>query len=393
MKHTLLYLLLCGLCLLSLAIPVWAADAASTATEEEVPITVTATRTEKPIDQVASSVTVITEAQIQATNEPFVVDVLRDTVPGLMVTQSGGPGGYAQLYLRGGDPSQTLVMIDGVPLNEPDAYNGSYDLSTLTTDNIARIEVLRGPQSTLYGSKAMAGVINIITKRGNGKPKTSLTLSGGSFTTGEGSLTSSGSGQKWNYSFSGSRYSTAGFPSAPGGVIPNGYYDTTLSTRVGEMVNKDFSFNLIGRYTNARAQQNNENLMTGALVDDGEQGYNTEQTTMRAEGHWRPGQGKWENIFAIESDEQSHFYNDTDQSINPGPGPPMPNKRGPTMEKRTRRNGSPIILPMPATSSPSALTRKKIGIMVTCSTTPNPIVPSPPPGCTPRNNLPCSGTG
>ena len=125
-------------------------------------IVVTATRTPVPIEKLTNSVTVIDSETIEAKQVKTVLEVLRD-VPGLDVRQSGGPGGNTSVFMRGGNSSHTLVMIDGVQVNSP--TNGLFDFADLTVDNIDRIEVIRGPQSTLYGSDAIGGVIHIITKK------------------------------------------------------------------------------------------------------------------------------------------------------------------------------------------------------------------------------------
>lgn len=306
---------LLGLCLMSLT-AAWTAPAA-VCPDEEVEVVVTATRTETPVEEVASSITVITEEQIEATQEPLVVDVLRE-VPGLYVSQTGGPGRTVDVYLRGAGPGQTLVMLDGVELNDPISSSRAYDLANMTVDNIARIEVLRGPQSTLYGSDAVAGVINIITKRGTGDPQTSVTLDGGSFNTGQGRLTSSGAVNDWNYSFSGSRYVTDGFSAASewrGNPEDDGYTNTTLSTRIGRRVNDNLSIDLIGRYIDGAVDVDGWSMATGSAADDLLNITDTEQWIWRGEGRWCPGGGCWEHIIGISSNRLARDYTNED-----GPG-------------------------------------------------------------------------
>ena len=107
--------------------------------------------------------TVIDAAEIAASKATTVLDLLR-TVPGLDVVQSGGPGTVTSLFLRGTSSTQTLVLVDGVPLNSP--YFGGTDLSALSTANVERVEVVRGPFSALYGSEAIGGVVRVFTRRG-----------------------------------------------------------------------------------------------------------------------------------------------------------------------------------------------------------------------------------
>ncbi|MEJ0096934.1 MAG: TonB-dependent receptor plug domain-containing protein [Bauldia sp.] len=136
------------------------------------------------ISRAGSSVSVISHDQIQQSSAGTVAELLR-TVPGVTVTESGGAGGSAVVNLRGAEPGHTLVLIDGVRVNEPSASTGGFDFATLTVTDIDRIEVVRGPQSALYGSDAMGGVINIITRKAaKGAPlRSSATVEGGSYRT------------------------------------------------------------------------------------------------------------------------------------------------------------------------------------------------------------------
>ncbi|PIX23965.1 MAG: TonB-dependent receptor, partial [Deltaproteobacteria bacterium CG_4_8_14_3_um_filter_45_9] len=167
-------------------------------------VVVTATRVETPVEEIASSITVISSKEIERKQKTTVLEVLRD-IPGLDVVQTGGVGRLTSIFIRGANSEHTLVMIDGVEVNDPISPGRSYDFAHLTVDNIERIEVIRGPQSTLYGSEAIGGVVNIITKKGEGKPKFFLSAEGGSFTTFRESTGVRG-GNKWvNYSLGISR--------------------------------------------------------------------------------------------------------------------------------------------------------------------------------------------
>lgn len=125
-------------------------------------VVVTASRVAVPAAQVGSSVTVITEEMLGLRRPTFVADVLRD-VPGLAMSRGGGYGGVTQARLRGAEGNHTLVLIDGVEANNP-VSGSEFDFASLTASDIERIEVLRGPQSALYGSDAIGGVINVITR-------------------------------------------------------------------------------------------------------------------------------------------------------------------------------------------------------------------------------------
>jgi vitamin B12 transporter len=124
---------------------------------------VSATRSELEVDRVPSAVTVITAEQIEQRQYRTVTDALR-SVPGLSIVQTGSPGQLTSVFLRGMPSDATQVMLDGIPINQ--GLSGAFNFADLTTDNVERIEVVRGPQSTVYGPRAGGGVVNIITKRG-----------------------------------------------------------------------------------------------------------------------------------------------------------------------------------------------------------------------------------
>ena len=126
-----------------------------------------------PIEQVGSSVSVITADDIERRQYRTVGEALQG-VPGLHIVQSGSKGSVTSVFSRGGNSNHTLVLLNGIEINDPGAPAGAFDFSTLTTENVERIEVIRGPQSGLYGSAALGGVINIITKKGEGALRTSV---------------------------------------------------------------------------------------------------------------------------------------------------------------------------------------------------------------------------
>jgi len=139
------------------------------------PVVVTATGTEVPLKDSTQSVTVITEKQIEEQQAIRVEEMLRYT-PGVTISQSGARGGTTSLFLRGGDKDQTQVLFNGVRINDA---GGDFDFNALTTDNLQRIEVVRGPMSALYGADAMVGVVNLMTQKGVGPPILNLAAGAG----------------------------------------------------------------------------------------------------------------------------------------------------------------------------------------------------------------------
>ncbi len=172
-------------------------------------IVVTANKTETPYYALGSSVSVITSDEISRQNLRTVVDVLRE-LPGLTITQHGGPGKLASVYTRGANSNHTLVIIDGVKMNDASSPNNAFDFSTLYTNDIERIEIVRGPQSTLYGSEAIAGVINIITKRGTDKPQFNFSGEGGSNNYYRGNLSAQGKSGILSYAITATRNGSDG---------------------------------------------------------------------------------------------------------------------------------------------------------------------------------------
>lgn len=172
------------------------------------PVVVTATRIEQPVSEVGTTTTVVESDQIESQKIQTVADVLRQ-VPGVFVTQSGSPGTVTDVSIRGSTPSQTLIMADGVELNN--GNTGQFNLANLTTEGLDRIEVVRGAGGALYGSQAIGGAINLITAEGEGAPKASLLAEGGNRASERQVMTVSGAEGKLGYSGVLSYFSTEGF--------------------------------------------------------------------------------------------------------------------------------------------------------------------------------------
>src|SRR5580700_8061097 len=147
------------------------------------PIVITATRTAQPLDRTGSSMSVISADDLATQQLAFVSDALAQT-PGLSVTREGGPGQLTSTFIRGAETGESVTLIDGIRINDPSAPDGAPVLGDLLVNNIDRIEVLRGPQSTLYGSDAIGGVVNILTQRGGAQPFVgTLEAQGGTYDT------------------------------------------------------------------------------------------------------------------------------------------------------------------------------------------------------------------
>ncbi len=136
---------------------------------------VTATRQPLPVEAVPAAVTVLDGDELRARGARLLVDALRLT-PGTPVAQTGSFGGLTSLYMRGGESDYVQVLVDGVPVNQP---GGAFDFGHLRTEDVERVEIVRGPVSVLYGSAAVTGVIHVITRKGTGRPTVSGSVSGG----------------------------------------------------------------------------------------------------------------------------------------------------------------------------------------------------------------------
>src|SRR3984885_13764693 len=156
----------CALLLLTPPTAAWA-DTSDTPNDTLPSVVVTATRISTPEIEVASSATVVSAEDISGRQIRTLPDLLKE-VPGLNVVQTGGPGGQTSVFMRGTNSNHTKVLIDGIDVSDPSSATSSFDFGQFLTQDIQKVEILRGPQSGLYGSDAVGGVINIITKSGSG---------------------------------------------------------------------------------------------------------------------------------------------------------------------------------------------------------------------------------
>jgi vitamin B12 transporter len=215
-------------------------------------IEITATRTSIEEDNPASALTVITQEEIQQKQHMQLKDILREQM-GVNIVSPGRLGAPASVFMRGANSASTLVLIDGVQVKSN--TTGSFDMKNVQMDNIERIEILRGPQSTLWGADAVGGVINIVTKRGKGDPSHSISLEAGSWETFKESFSSSGALGKFDYSASASRTDSNGFSAFNkdrGALEKDRYANNTFSTKAGYNFWDDARVELITRLTRAK---------------------------------------------------------------------------------------------------------------------------------------------
>jgi vitamin B12 transporter len=254
---------------------------------------VSANRVALPSREVGSSVTVITGEEMQERQIRVVSDALRD-VPGVSVNRTGPRGLFTQVRIRGNEGNHTKVFIDGVEANDPSG-DVEFDFAHLLAADIERVEIIRGPQSALWGSDAVGGVINVITKRGQIGTQANGYLEAGSFDTYSGNAAVRGGGKNYRYSASGSFLKTQGVNMSRFGSETDGYENGTLnvSGAVNPMESLELSVN--GMYTANNVQSDPQDFATGLFVD-GDQERNGDQFYGRAQGKLTTFGGQWEHI-------------------------------------------------------------------------------------------------
>lgn len=215
-------------------------------------IIVTASRTPLDADKVGSAFTIITGAELEKRQIRIVSDALR-SVPSLAVSRSGSVGGLSQVRIRGAEANQLLVVLDGIELNDP-SFGSEFDFSSLLAHEVERIEVLRGPQSALWGSDALAGVINIVTKDGKDGVQLQTFGEGGSFATGQVGGALRGAGERFNFALSSSFLRTDGIDTSETGSEKDGYRTATGAAKGSVQLTDFLEFGLVGRYTSGRAE-------------------------------------------------------------------------------------------------------------------------------------------
>ncbi|NHN84614.1 TonB-dependent receptor [Acetobacter musti] len=276
-------------------------------------ITVSAARRPTPADEIGTSMTIITEEQIQTQQRRGLSDILARQV-GMNVVQSGGPGATSSIFMRGGNANQVKVRLDGMDINDGSTPAGSFDPAQFTTDGMGRIEILRGPQSGLYGADAMAGVIDITTAQGQGRFKPFVRIEGGAYGTFNQAFGARGSAGRFHYNIDLSHYRMDGFNSIPAYAERaygadwrqrhegNRNDNRSANIRLGYDVTDNFDVGLTSRLV----QSNYHSYSLYDLQSENEYGYsglreqnNSNEAVVRGTAHLVSGGGFFEQVIGL----------------------------------------------------------------------------------------------
>jgi len=271
-------------------------------------VVVTATRANQGVraDLLGSSFTVLQPEDFQQRQTGDVSDILRD-VPGISISRSGSLGGLTQVRIRGTESNHTLVLIDGIKASDPVA--GEFDFSSLIADDVAKVEVLRGQQSALYGSDAIGGVINYITLSGREAPGGRVRVEGGSFGTKDVSARYGGVSGPLDYVVSGGWTDSEGVPVSRFGTRDVGTENGAVSARLEYTLTETLRFKAIARYTHTRAdadpQDGDPTSPTFGYVIDGDDYYTNRAYYGLLRGELDTLNGRWTHALTAQGVDAS----------------------------------------------------------------------------------------
>ncbi len=316
-------LLLAPLAVCLAASPLSAQETSPPSEAIEVPeVTVSATTTPEPLTDVGSSVTVIDSAEIEREQRRTVPDAL-SLAPGLNVVQTGGPGGQTSVFVRGTNANQVKVLIDGIDASDPSNPTGAFDFGQLLTYDIDRIEILRGPQSGLYGADAIGGVISITTKSGEGPPKAKALIEGGSFGSLNEVMGFSGATPVFSYYMNLAHFNVADTQVTPPELLPpgrlgigNAYENWTLSTKFGAHLSDTVDASLVARYIDSTLHFTGNDFSTFPATPAALQStQRNNQLYTRGEANWSAFDGVLKNRFGLNYTQAYALEKDPDTAF------------------------------------------------------------------------------
>jgi vitamin B12 transporter len=252
--------------------------AQSTDDSELETLVVSASRTPVSAKLSGSSITIIDRSMLDQQQKSSLAEILRD-VPGFAVNRGGVLGSTTQIRVRGAEGNQVLVFIDGIEVNDL-AQGSEFNFAHLSASEIERAEIIRGPQSALWGSDALGGVINITTKRGKGPAKLSGFFEGGSFGTKHGGANISKGSDNYHFNLGGSYIKSTGDNISRDNDEDDGYENGTFTFSAGYSPLSNLSFELNSRFTEATNEFDSTSFVTG-LPEDSDNKTETSQNYHR----------------------------------------------------------------------------------------------------------------
>jgi len=270
-------------------------------------VIVSATRLPTPEDEVASSVTLITATDIEAEQARTLPDILQQ-VPGLNIIQTGGIGSQTSLFMRGTNSNHVKIYVDGIDVANPSTPTNTFDLAHLQLADVERIEVLRGPQSGLYGSDAIGGAISIVTKPGAGPAQLVGSLEGGSFGTFNQTASLSGSSTGFNYVVNADHLRSTDTPVTPLDLLapgeqrnPDSYDNKSFSTKLGAQLTSDLDVTAVARYVDTTLFFTGDNFDSffNFFPDATRSESDTQQLFTRASAHLALFEGRFDQTFGV----------------------------------------------------------------------------------------------
>ena len=239
------------------------------------------------------SIVTVTDKMLQENQQETVLDALKD-VAGVHSVQQGGEGRSASMFIRGGDPGSTLVLIDDMRANDPSTPNGLFDFGHLGVEGIEIIEVSKGPYAAQYGGDAMSGVVSIKTARGKGEPAFKAATEAGSFGTFRQALGIQGEAKTLDFNVNASHLENRGISSTPTNHRtfqrqwnPEPYDRNSFSSRLGTQLSPDWHLSLWNRYQHTRSRYANETLSNPSAQDTGNQWFHRAQLEGEATRNWK----------------------------------------------------------------------------------------------------------
>lgn len=269
----------------------------------------------QPAAEVGSSISILTDTDIEALGTDFVIDAIA-TIPGVTINQNGTFGGSASVRIRGASNEQTLVIFDGVVANDPTSPGGGFNFARVDVSNIDRIEVLKGPQSTLWGTDAIGGVVNIITKRPEKSLNGNAFAQAGSFNSLRGGAAVQGANERFDFRLAATGMSTDGISKADevnGNSEKDGYDATTISAMGGMSLNGDTRLQANLLWTDAESEFDSFSFGDQGNVADGDEVSMTEELVSNISLHMPLLDGNFTNqiLLGYSEIDRSNFTDST----------------------------------------------------------------------------------